>query len=513
MNGSFNGQVLVDKLTKLNNGQQSIETLSHWCIFHRKKAKQVVETWQQQFYCAPRDQRISFLYLANDILQNSRWKGLEFIDEFWKVIPGALSDVFNNGGEIGRSTVVRLMDIWEERKVFGSHGQVLKDNILGSDNGNKNINEKVIRYKLKHPSGEQLEELISGYTHIYDLPYDEDTLYGNCQAATNLVDEVDKELVSELGGNSNGSGVVRKMQVQHGVLRECIEQLKVIESLRATLITYLRKALHEQESKFEQVHQQLQAAQSRYEQSVNLHKQLGTGPSSPDQRLNNSSAFPDSPPKLIPQSGAGTRSQTTAGRYSQDRLPGDNNAPVTDRYPETAAAAVAPQFAASTSTSQMLIHVHTSPASDGIFSLSIKEDHPTDNKRLKLEDNVPPPLPQLRPLLPSFLHPDLLNQPPPLQSSFPVTQPSSRTMPPPPPFLPMPLPPPPPTTPQFMQFSSGPTMPFGYGSVPFPNYPMHGMQLYPSLINQPYGLQSSEGFIQLGQPPLPTAPPPPPPPP
>ncbi|RWV94946.1 hypothetical protein GW17_00042475 [Ensete ventricosum] len=59
-------------------------------------------------------------------------------------------------------------------------------------------------------------------------------------------------------GNSNGSRVVRKMQVQHGILRECIEQLKIIESLRATLITYLRKALNEQESKFEQVHQQLQ---------------------------------------------------------------------------------------------------------------------------------------------------------------------------------------------------------------------------------------------------------------
>lgn len=56
-------------------------------------------------------------------------------------------------------------------------------------------------HSQRHPSGELLEELISGYTHIYDLPYDEDTLYGNCQAATNLVDEVDKELVSELGGN------------------------------------------------------------------------------------------------------------------------------------------------------------------------------------------------------------------------------------------------------------------------------------------------------------------------
>ncbi|URE38886.1 hypothetical protein MUK42_37640, partial [Musa troglodytarum] len=83
--------------------------LSHWCIFHRNKAKQVVETWQRQFYCAPRDQRICFLYLANDILQNSRRKGLEFINEFWKVLPGALNDVFNNGGEFGRNTVIRLV--------------------------------------------------------------------------------------------------------------------------------------------------------------------------------------------------------------------------------------------------------------------------------------------------------------------------------------------------------------------------------------------------------------------
>ncbi|RWV94944.1 hypothetical protein BHE74_00021150 [Ensete ventricosum] len=207
-------------------------------------------------------------------------------------------------------------------------------------------------------------------------------------------------------------------------------------------------------------------AQSRYEQSVNLHRQLNAGPLSPDQRLNNSSAFPDGPPKLIPQSNAGTRAQTSPGRYIQDGPPGDNNAPVTDRNPETTAATVASQFAASTSTSQMLIHVHTFPASDGNFSLSIKEDHPSDNKRLKLEDNVQPPLPQLQPLLLPFLHPDLLNQPPPLQPPFPVAQPSSRTVPPPPPFLPMPLPPPPPTTPQFVQFSSGPTtgMPFGYGS-------------------------------------------------
>lgn len=49
MNSAYASQILSDKSTKLNNSQQSIETLSHWCIFYRKKAKQVVETWEEVF--------------------------------------------------------------------------------------------------------------------------------------------------------------------------------------------------------------------------------------------------------------------------------------------------------------------------------------------------------------------------------------------------------------------------------------------------------------------------------
>ncbi|URE44784.1 Regulation of nuclear pre-mRNA domain containing, partial [Musa troglodytarum] len=86
------------------------QALSYWCIFHRNKAKQVVETWDQQFHCSPRDKRVSFLYLANDILQNSRRTGLEFINEFWKVLPDALTDVFDNGGDFGRKTALRLVN-------------------------------------------------------------------------------------------------------------------------------------------------------------------------------------------------------------------------------------------------------------------------------------------------------------------------------------------------------------------------------------------------------------------
>lgn len=73
------------------------------------KAKHVVETWGRQFHCSPREQRLAYLYLANDILQNSRRKGSEFVGEFWKVLPDALRDVIENGDDFGRKAARRLV--------------------------------------------------------------------------------------------------------------------------------------------------------------------------------------------------------------------------------------------------------------------------------------------------------------------------------------------------------------------------------------------------------------------
>lgn len=98
------------------------------------KAKQVVETWDRQFHCAPREQRLAFLYLANDILQNSRRKGVEFVAEFWKVLPDALRNVMENGDEKAALRLVclsffvllthdqaenTLVDLWKSFSVDG----------------------------------------------------------------------------------------------------------------------------------------------------------------------------------------------------------------------------------------------------------------------------------------------------------------------------------------------------------------------------------------------------------
>jgi regulator of Ty1 transposition protein 103 len=41
---------------------------------------------------APTERKVTLLYLANDILQNSRKKGPEFVNEFWTALFPLLSD-------------------------------------------------------------------------------------------------------------------------------------------------------------------------------------------------------------------------------------------------------------------------------------------------------------------------------------------------------------------------------------------------------------------------------------
>lgn len=128
-NNAFDGKLLTEKLRKLNNSQQRIESVSKLCVSHRNRAKCIVETWNKLFSSSQKEQRVPFLNLANHILQTSKCKGSEFVSEFWKVLPSALECVYASD-ESGKNSVFRLIDIWEERKVFGSRSLDLKGEIM-----------------------------------------------------------------------------------------------------------------------------------------------------------------------------------------------------------------------------------------------------------------------------------------------------------------------------------------------------------------------------------------------
>jgi len=179
-------------------------------------------------------------------MQNSRKEGNGYITEFMRVIPAALNEVLTIRDDLGRNVVKRLIDIWEDRKIFDTQGQSLKDDFFRR--------LKDIRNKLKNPAGELLEKVVSSYKLVLNAPMDEDTLMRKCQAAIINFDELNN---NSFLGSSNQSGV-EELQQQHSILRNFIEQLKVSESLRVTLIHHLKEAMNEQELKVEQVRGQLQ---------------------------------------------------------------------------------------------------------------------------------------------------------------------------------------------------------------------------------------------------------------
>ncbi|KAI3444229.1 hypothetical protein Pfo_000894 [Paulownia fortunei] len=481
---AFNENLLTEKLSKLNSSQQSIESLSRWCISHRKKAKQVVETWETLFKSAPQEQRVSFLYLANDILQNSRRKGSEFVNEFWKVLPTTLKGVYDSGEENCRKVASRLVDIWEERKVFGSRGQNLKNDLLGKNpsltknpsmgknpspvNNGKNSNPiKVLKrdansLRIKLAVGGVPEKILTAFQLVLDEIVNEEVALNKCRNAVSCLREIEKDVNVSSQGNLLGSDVVGNIQKQENMLQQCISQLEKIEAIRVALISQLREALQDQESKLELIRSEL-----LIEQAANKKLQLMSTSSTPPS-TNQVIVEPSFPPALPPTNLTVTPPTHPLTSFVNPTISEEESKRAT-------AAAVAAKLTASTSSVQMLSSVLSSLVAEEAALMS------TGFKRPKLEKPM---------LFTDANNPKELTQPIFLlqcKDTQPISQANQLQA----PFLPPPPPPPlaPPANSSANQLVQSNMMglPYGYGAS--------------NLLPAPLSSNVAMGFARPGPPP------------
>uniref|UniRef100_A0A182YPZ3 CID domain-containing protein n=1 Tax=Anopheles stephensi TaxID=30069 RepID=A0A182YPZ3_ANOST len=116
---SFTETGLVKKLFDLNQSQQSIQTLSLWLIHHRKHHSIIVKTWLKELQRAPSAKKLTFMYLANDVIQNSKKKGPEFGREFEHVLVKAFKNVAQSSPEPKTiNSLNRILGIWCDRAVY-----------------------------------------------------------------------------------------------------------------------------------------------------------------------------------------------------------------------------------------------------------------------------------------------------------------------------------------------------------------------------------------------------------
>ncbi|KAJ7410698.1 Regulation of nuclear pre-mRNA domain-containing protein 1A [Pitangus sulphuratus] len=97
---------------------QSVQTLSLWLIHHRKHSALIVSVWERELRKAKPNRKLTFLYLANDVIQNSKRKGPEFTKDFAPVIVEAFKHVSSESDESCKKHLGRVLSIWEERSVY-----------------------------------------------------------------------------------------------------------------------------------------------------------------------------------------------------------------------------------------------------------------------------------------------------------------------------------------------------------------------------------------------------------
>uniref|UniRef100_A0A8C5DAN6 Regulation of nuclear pre-mRNA domain-containing protein 1A-like n=1 Tax=Gouania willdenowi TaxID=441366 RepID=A0A8C5DAN6_GOUWI len=146
---AFSEVALEKKLSELSNSQQSVQTLSLWLIHHRKHSKTIVAVWFNELKKAQVSRKLTFIYLANDVIQNSKKKGPEFTQDFAPVVVDAFKHVHRHGEGGCKKQLDRVLTIWQERAVYEND---LLDQLSQVLYGEKKVKKRA--YEEIHPDDE-----------------------------------------------------------------------------------------------------------------------------------------------------------------------------------------------------------------------------------------------------------------------------------------------------------------------------------------------------------------------
>lgn len=119
MSGGFTESAFIKKLADLNCSSQSIQTLSLWLIHHRKHYTSVVKIWLRELVKSKENRVLTFMYLANDVIQNSRKKGPEYGQEFGTLLKKAFEHM-SQCDEKTKNKLDRILGIWHDRGIYSS---------------------------------------------------------------------------------------------------------------------------------------------------------------------------------------------------------------------------------------------------------------------------------------------------------------------------------------------------------------------------------------------------------
>ncbi|XP_025195937.1 regulation of nuclear pre-mRNA domain-containing protein 1B [Melanaphis sacchari] len=313
---SFTEAGLNKRLKELNSSQQSIQTLSLWLIHHRKYAHTVVKIWSKEILAGSESKQLTLMYLANDVIQNSKKKGPEYGLEFGKELAKAFNQIsLNNCSSKTRQSLTRLLNIWEERGVYSkiqidefkdafvketeekpkdeppnkkvkhSHNHKLKKT-KSQNNGIKKDKEIIIEVD----GTKELHVTLSPKTPVNDPPEPEELIKAlndlenapSCDAVvreriSKLPPEIaDVSLLSQLKGKDEGEELLRKVNDAVALLTDYNTRLVCEMEDRKKVSSMLHDFIQSQRDLIDQAEQRLQEYQGKLQKVCQVRQEVNT---------------------------------------------------------------------------------------------------------------------------------------------------------------------------------------------------------------------------------------------
>jgi hypothetical protein len=146
---------LGKKLNELDTTQQSIQNASEGIIDLAKREEDriddLVKLWKSLIL--QKSHKLPFLYLANDIIQNSFFLKLKLHEVMFEQLIDALPKVYLTGNTKIKNEIVRLIEIWEERQVYETEKLTNLRGLLKMneeiDPSNPNFPDYLVNNKIK----------------------------------------------------------------------------------------------------------------------------------------------------------------------------------------------------------------------------------------------------------------------------------------------------------------------------------------------------------------------------
>nr|POF07028.1 upf0400 protein [Quercus suber] len=116
---TYSDDAVTSKLSSLNETQDSIVANAQWIMFHRRHADRTAALWMQKLQESPLPRRLVLIYLANEVVQQSRARGKQdFLLAFEPLIADATGVAYKGASQDAQGKLRRVTEVWRQRGIF-----------------------------------------------------------------------------------------------------------------------------------------------------------------------------------------------------------------------------------------------------------------------------------------------------------------------------------------------------------------------------------------------------------